>query len=192
MSAETIYRDLIKAGMTPEGACGMLGNLKAESSLKSNIAQRGMTSLTDAQYTQKFNNNPESCYNDACGYGLAQWTLPQRKRNLRSFAGNWGVSVDAEDMQTAFAVWELKEDFPDLWKYLCTTKAVYTATERICKEFERPAYNNIATRYAFAETFFEELAEKSPNIPKEKEPDLKPIIEQLEKIVNSLKKMTGG
>ena len=51
MSAQTIYDDLRKAGMTHEGACAMLGNMQCESSLKPNIAQRGMTNPTDAQYT---------------------------------------------------------------------------------------------------------------------------------------------
>ena len=51
MSAQTIYDDLRKAGMTHEGACAMLGNMQCESSLRPNIAQRGMTNLTDAQCT---------------------------------------------------------------------------------------------------------------------------------------------
>ena len=53
MSEHTIYTDLRRAGMTHEGACAMLGNMQCESSLKANIAQRGMTSLTDAQYTPR-------------------------------------------------------------------------------------------------------------------------------------------
>ena len=36
MSAQTIYDDLRKAGMTHEGACVMLGNMQCESSLKPN------------------------------------------------------------------------------------------------------------------------------------------------------------
>ena len=158
MSVQTIYTDLRRAGMTHEGACAMLGNMQCESGLKANIAQRGMTSLTDAQYTEFFDSNPERCISDGVGYGLCQWTFPQRKRNLRQFARNWGVSVGAEDMQTAFAVDELKTEYAALWKYLCETDDLYTAAERICKEYERPAVNNVDERYEAAQEFSAKLA----------------------------------
>ena len=158
MSAHTIYTDLRRAGMTHEGALAMLGNMQCESSLKANIAQRGMTSLTDAQYTKLFDANPERCISDGVGYGLCQWTYPQRKRNLRQFARNWDVSVGAEDMQTAFAVDELKTEYAALWKFLCETDELYTATERICKEYERPAVNNVDARYKAAQEFSASLA----------------------------------
>ena len=157
MSAQTIYDELRRAGMTHEGACAMLGNMQCESGLKSNIAQRGMTSLTDAQYTKLFDANPERCISDGVGYGLCQWTYPQRKRNLRQFARNWGVSVGAEDMQTAFAVEELKTEYAALWKFLCETDDLYTAAARICKEYERPAVNNVQARFDAAQKFSAEL-----------------------------------
>ena len=158
MSVQTIYNDLLRAGMTHEGACAMLGNMQCESRFKANIVQIGMTSLTDAQYTKLFDANPERCISDGIGYGLCQWTYPQRKRNLRQFARNWGVSVGAEDMQTAFAIEELKTEYAALWKYLCETDELYTATERICKEFERPEVNNVDERYKAAQEFSASLA----------------------------------
>ena len=96
MSAQTIYDDLRRAGMTHEGACAMLGNMLCESSLKANIAQRGMTSLTDAQYTRLFDSNPERCINDGVGYGLCQWTHPVRKANLRQI-GLGGSAPNSEN-----------------------------------------------------------------------------------------------
>lgn len=153
MSEQTIYADLRRAGMTHESACAMLGNMQCESSLKANIAQRGMTSLTDAQYTKLFDTNPERCISDGIGYGLCQWTYPQRKRNLRQFARNWGVSVGAEDMQVAFAVYELKTEYSALWMYLCGDADLYEATDRICREYERPAKNNVSARYNFAKLY---------------------------------------
>ena len=158
MSEQTIYADLRRTGMTHEGACAMLGNMQAESGLKANIVQIGMTSLTDAQYTKLFDVNPEHCISDGVGYGLCQWTYPARKKNLRQFARNWGVSVGAEDMQTAFAIEELKTEYAALWKYLCETDELYTATERICKEFERPKVNNVDERYKAAQEFSASLA----------------------------------
>lgn len=153
MSAQTIYDELLRAGMTHEGACAMLGNMQCESGLKANIAQRGMTKLTDAQYTKLFDANPEHCISDCIGYGLCQWTYPARKRNLRQFARNWGVSVGAEDMQTAFVIEEMTTEYANLWEYLCETDDLYTAAARICKEYERPAVNNIQARYEAAAEF---------------------------------------
>ena len=157
MSAQTIYDDLRRAGMTHEGACAMLGNMQCESGLKANIAQRGMTKLTDAQYTKLFDANPERCISDGVGYGLCQWTYPQRKRNLRQFARNWGVSVGAEDMQTAFVIEEMRTEYAALWEYLCETDDLYTAAARICKEYERPAVNNVQARFDAAQKFSAEL-----------------------------------
>ena len=177
MSAQTIYNDLRRAGMTHGGACAMLGNMQCESGLKANIAQRGMTKLTDAQYTKLFDVNPERCVSDGVGYGLCQWTYPQRKKNLRQFARNWGVSVGAEDMQTAFAVEELKTEYTALWEYLCGTDDLYTATARICKEYERPAVNNIQARFDAAAEFAGSM-EKQCCTEKENESDMTVLIIQ--------------
>lgn len=193
MSAQTIYDDLRRAGMTHEGACAMLGNMQAESSLKADIAQRSMTSLTDAQYTKLFDANPERCISDGVGYGLCQWTYPQRKRNLRQFARNWGVSVGAEDMQTAFAVYELKTEYAALWEYLCKTDELYTAAERICKEYERPAVNNVDARYKAAQEFSATLAaigatDTSPDAAA----TAMDLIEDIADKLNELKILIGG
>lgn len=193
MSAQTIYDDLIRAGMTHEGACAMLGNMQCESGLKANIAQRGMTTLTDAQYTKLFDENPERCINDSVGYGLCQWTYPQRKKNLRQFAWNWDVSVGAEDMQTAFAVEELKTEYAGLWAYLCETDELYLATERICKEFERPAVNNVDERYKAALEFSAKLAAMgATDTTPDSAATAMELIEDIASKLNELKILIGG
>ncbi len=158
MSNETIFKALTGAGMTAPGACGLMGNMQAESAMRANNAQDGMTGCSDEEYTRRFNDRPEACYSDGVGYGLCQWTHPARKRNLRQFAKNWGVSVDAEDMQTEFAIHELRTEYAGLFQFLCGTEDVYKAAERICKEFERPAVNNVGERAGFAKAFYEALA----------------------------------
>lgn len=157
MSASTIYDKFRAAGMTHEGACGTLGNLMAESSMIANIAQRGMTSLTDAQYTAKFDSQPASCYRDGVGYGLAQWTFWSRKQALSEFANSRGVSVGDESMQTDFIIHELRTDFPGLFSFLCETDDLYAAADRVCREFERPAVNNVDRRFEFAQVFDKDL-----------------------------------
>ena len=53
MSGMSIYGALVRAGMTAAGACGLMGNMQAESGMKSNIVQRGMTALSDGEYTRR-------------------------------------------------------------------------------------------------------------------------------------------
>ena len=180
MSAGSIYDKLRAAGMTHAGACGTLGNLMAESSLIANIAQRGMTSLTDAQYTAKFDATPELCYRDGVGYGLAQWTFWSRKQELSKFAKKRGTSVGSEATQTEFIIHELRSDFPELWDFLCTTDDLYAATDRVCCEFERPAVNNVDRRYEFAKVFYDDFG-AAASVPEEDKwfpPDLSILVLQ--------------
>jgi hypothetical protein len=200
MSANDIYNVLRNEGMSRNGALAMLGNMDCESNLQSSIAQRGMTKLTDEQYTEKFNSDPESCIKDAVGYGLCQWTYHTRKRNLRQFAANWGVSVGAEDMQAAFACYELKTDYAQLWNYLSVDCDLSTSTSRICTEFERPAVNNIQARYNAALKWQTSISadiaknEESKNVISENKVDyssaeIAGIINQIESATERLKKL---
>ena len=177
MSAQTIYNKLRAAGLSHAGACGMLGNLMAESSLISNIAQRGMTKLTDEQYTAKFDMAPEVCYRDGVGYGLAQWTYWTRKKALSEFAISRGVSVGDEKMQADFVAEELRKDYPALFSFLCTTDDLYAATDRVCREYEQPAVNNVDRRHDFAKIFDRDLEVEQvggPYVP----PDLSILVLQ--------------
>ena len=84
MSAQTIYTQLIEAGMSIVGACAMLGNMEAESNLRSNIVQHGLTSMSNEEYTEWANQekNLNAFAHDEVGYGLCQWTHWTRKYKL--------------------------------------------------------------------------------------------------------------
>ena len=191
MSEVSIYETLRNAGLTAEGACGLMGNMMAESSMKSNIVQRGMQSKSDEDYTAAFNADPEKYIYDQVGYGLCQWTHWSRKKKLVGFAINWGVSVGAEDMQTAFAVWELRNDFPNVWKVLCSTKNLQEASDIVCIQYERPAVNNFDTRYRFTVEFdkkFKEVQTEQPQyVPMATLEDIANQLEELAKIIRELK-----
>ena len=153
MSARDIYAKLIAAGLTHEGACGLMGNMQAESTLKANIAQRGMTALSDEEYTKQTDSYPVSQARfvyDGVGYGLCQWTYWSRKNDLLLFAQARSVSVGNEEMQVDFCVHELKNDYPGLWALLCSVTDIYTAASEVCTVYERPAVNNITVRAGYA------------------------------------------
>lgn len=150
MSARDIYAKLIAAGLTHEGACGLMGNMQAESTLKANIAQRGMTALSDEEYTAAAAEWPVKFIHDGVGYGLCQWTYWSRKQALFNFAQARGASVGDEGMQVEFCISELKDDYPGLWALLCSVTDIYTAASEVCTVYERPAVNNITVRAGYA------------------------------------------
>lgn len=146
MSQLSILTALVRGGMTPIAACAMGGNMMCESNMTANIAQRGKTTLTDAEYTAAANGGAIDFAHDAVGYGLCQWTYYTRKQALLDYARSCGVSVGDEQMQVNFCLKELKTEARELWEYLTTAQDLYGAAARICKEYERPAVNNIADR----------------------------------------------
>lgn len=159
MSAKTIYDRLRSHGMTHAGACAMGGNIQAESGNRSNNVE-DRSGMSDAQYTAMVDAGGYDFATDNgahYGYGLCQWTLKSRKVELLQYAKNRGVSIADEDMQVDFAVYELKRDFGGLWNFLCSTDDMYTATDRICREFENPAVKNTAKRYEFAQEWDKEF-----------------------------------
>lgn len=158
MSAETIYKRLIQAGLTPAGACGLMGNMYAESSMKANIAQRGMTRLSDADYTAAADNGTIDFVHDAVGYGLCQWTYYSRKQQLLNFAKGRGKSVGDEETQVEFCLHELRTSYVGLLALLKSANDVYTAASEVCTEYERPAVNNIGVRARFGEEFYSQFA----------------------------------
>lgn len=123
----------------------MGGNIQAESGIRSNNVE-DRSGMGDAQYTAMVDAGGYDFATDNgnhYGYGLCQWTLKSRKVELLQYAKNRGVSVADEDMQVDFAVHELKRDFSGLYKFLCSTDDMYTATDRICREFENPAVKTL-------------------------------------------------
>lgn len=152
MSEQTIYEQLRRAGMSAAGACGMMGNMRAESGMRANNVQDGY-GYVDEQYTAGVDAGLID-FLDSIGYGLCQWTYGPRKRNMLAFHRQRGVSIGDEATQVAFCLHELQSEYAKLWPYLCTTNGVADAAARICKEFERPAVNNIAERAGYANEYF--------------------------------------
>ena len=166
MSELTIYAALRTAGMTAAGACGLMGNMARESVMHSNNLQDSYNAafgLTDEQYTAlvdagKTTYNGKSFANDQAGYGLCQWTHPDRKGKLLSFAKSECASIGNEAMQVRFAIHELKTDFAAVWKVLCSTNDVYEAADIVCRKYEMPAVNNVDARASSAQAYLAKFA----------------------------------
>lgn len=156
MTNREIYDFFIGAGFTPEGACAMMGNFMAESTMRANNVQDNMTKLSDEQYTAAVDNGLLDFIDDI-GYGYAQWTLASRKRKYLAFAKANGRSVGDALTQLRFTIKELKEDFHTIWSDLCTSHDLFQLTQVICNIYENPAVKNVGTRYEFAQNFYDEM-----------------------------------
>lgn len=154
MGAKEIYSRLRAAGLTIEGTCGLMGNMQAESGMQANIAQRGMTRLSDEDYTASADMGAIDFAHDAVGYGLCQWTYWSRKRALLEFARARGVSVGDEAMQVDFCIAEMGISYPGLLALLKSVNDVYTAAAEVCTGYERPAVNNIPARATYAQNIY--------------------------------------
>lgn len=160
MSSKMIYDALRAAGLTAEGACGLMGNFQAESAMRSNNVE-DRSGMDDDRYTALVDGGGydfATDYGHHYGYGLAQWTLASRKEALLNTAKKRGVSVSDEAMQVDFAIWEISNQWPQLWELLTTSHDLYECTRQVCLDYERPAVNNIDARYRAAQDFFGKLA----------------------------------
>ena len=159
---QTIYNLFRGYGFSEAGALGMLGNWECESGCEPYRVQgdyQASRAISKA-YVDAISSgrmSEEQFAKDGKGFGLAQWTYPQRKRNLYDFALGCMKPIDSCSMQVDFAVWELQNEYSSLLPYLKTSEAIWDCTDRICREYERPAVNNVQARYEAALRIRKEL-----------------------------------
>lgn len=142
MTEKEMFDYFKSQGYTDYGTAGLMGNLYAESGLKSNNLQdTGNTKLnmTDDQYTSAVDTGSYTNFvNDGQGYGLAQWTYYSRKQSLLDYAKSKNVSIGDTKMQCEFIVKELG-GYSSLTKILKSAKNVKEASDAVLEQYERPA-----------------------------------------------------
>ncbi|MDO4991187.1 MAG: phage tail tip lysozyme [Eubacteriales bacterium] len=161
MSIKTIFNALRAAGMTEAGALGTMGNMGGESAMRANNAQDSY-GLDDDAYTMQTDNGINNFTGDRIGYGLCQWTSPDRKAKLLAFAKSQGVSIADEAMQVQFCIREMWDDFPNVWTVVTTSDDVYRCTDVVCRSYEFPAKNNVGERFQFAMRYKDQLSGGEP------------------------------
>jgi len=151
---QTIYNLLRQAGMTEAGALGVIGNFECESNCEPYRLQGDYAAnrLISKEYVRRADDGQmtESEFQKPVGFGLAQWTYPQRKRNLWSFWKAYGGSLGSCQMQVEFAIKEFKTDYIPDWRLLCSTSDIREAVKAVCTRFENPAVHNVDARYQAA------------------------------------------
>ena len=174
-----IWKQLTKAGLTQEGAAGLMGNLYAESGCIPNrveilclkrLAELGKY-YTDATYTafvddgtisraSFLNPLPGKQY----GYGLAQWTSPGRKGKLYDHCKAQKVSIGNLAAQLDFLVSELQTSYQSVWKVLTSTDSIREASDYVLTKFEMPSDTSEAVKQAragYGQGIYDQLAERA-------------------------------
>ena len=162
MTNKEIYNRLRAAGMTAEGACGMLGNMAAESAMRPDNAQDSY-GIPDDVYVAQVDGEVRD-FLDSVGFGLCQWTLASRKAKLLAFARARGVSIADPAMQVDFVIRELQDypEFADVRKTLCTSHDLRACTKIVMDIYENPAVKNLAERLEYAKMAFDDFGKTRP------------------------------
>lgn len=131
---------LQQGGLSRDGAAGVIGNLLEESGMIANRVE-GDYGFSDPEkrrrdYTAWAKQNPERFFNDGIGYGLAQWTSPERKRGLWEYTGG---DIDNFGLQLAYLLKELRDDYPELYARLQNATDAGEAARLVMTQYERPA-----------------------------------------------------
>ena len=128
------------------GVAGLMGNLKAESALKSINLQNGYEKklgYTDTTYTDAVDNGTyEDFVTDAAGYGLAQWTYHSRKAALLKFAQSRNASIGNLEMQMDYLWKELSQTYTGTLSVLKSATSVKEASDAFLTRFETPKVIN--------------------------------------------------
>jgi hypothetical protein len=169
---EKIWNYLSARIQNDYGTAGLMGNLFAESGLKSNNLQNTFEKklgMTDEEYTAAVDDGsyPEDKFiRDSAGYGLAQWTFWSRKENLYAHKGT--KSIGDLDMQLDFLWWELSTGYKGTLQALQSASSVYEASTAVLTQFERPADQSEAVRQrraSFGQVYYDRYAQDKPFTP---------------------------
>lgn len=145
--------DFFKAkGLSDYGIAGLMGNLYAESGLRSNTLERlcikryselGIN-FTDDLYTRSVDNGAISKaeflspMGKHYGYGLAQWTTESRKRGLYEYTEQQYVSIGDLKAQCEYLFSELSTTFKNTLTVLKMAQDINSASDRVLLKFEAP------------------------------------------------------
>ena len=123
---------LKNAGITREGAKGLIGNLLGESRLDPTIVERVRR---DAGYT----TGPG--IGDKGGFGIAQWTGQKsggRRKRLEDAAGGDISKRNDLNFQSEYLINELKTKYSSVFRQLKSSTSIEQSTIFVLEKFERP------------------------------------------------------
>ena len=155
-----VWKFLKKEGLTDAGSSGLMGNLQAESNMRSvlyeNIYKPQFGS--DQDYVDAINNGTYTNFaDDGIGFGLAQWSYPSRKEGLLELCKG---KIGDLDCQLRYLIKELKNDFEEILAILKTSTDLYACTIKVMTDFERTGEYEVLNqfRYQLAKNIYNEFS----------------------------------
>lgn len=166
-----IWNTLYKIIKNPYGVAGVMGNMYAESGLKSNNLDDFFQSkfgYTDESYTAAVDSGTYTNFaRDSAGYGLVQWTFWAIKQDLYDYAKSKKTSIGDVKMQLECMCKQISgervssEWKKSVWEVLLNAKSVSEASTAFLLNYERPANmgNSIVRlRASYAQTYYDRYA----------------------------------
>ena len=178
-----IWDTLIAAGVTPQAAAGIMGNLKQESMLVPTCVEgwydneglrkgREYTAEIDANKVSKeaFAKSPgKPSGAGGKGYGLVQWTSADRKRSLYDASKSNKVSIGDPGFQTDFMLSEMasrkngktgKTDFESI----VNETDIARASNYIFENYEAPGDDTGPKRIDYSKAIYEAYKNRKINL----------------------------
>ena len=166
-NAEIIWRFLWERLGNDCGAAGLMGNLQAESALRPDNLQNSYErslGMFDAEYVAAVDSGEypeESFVHDHAGFGLCQWSHPDRKQALFDFVKLKGASIGSLDTQLEFMWTELGSGYRGVLNTLLNARTVREASDAVITKYEIPAdlsEENKMARADLGQMYFERYA----------------------------------
>lgn len=136
-----IWDFLKAAGFNDYATAGIMGNIDAESGMRSNNLQDTYArkfGMSDIQYTVAVDSGEYTNFiNDQAGYGLCQWTYHTRKQKLYNLAKAKNKSISDINIQLELLLQELK-GMIGLYNTLKNATSVRQASDAFMLQFENP------------------------------------------------------
>lgn len=168
-TAKLIWDFFKGKGLNDFACAGILGNLYAESGLRSNNLQNSAETrlgLSDDNYTLAVDSGAYRLFaTDRAGYGLAQWTSEGRKAGLINYVIGLHCSISDINAQLIYLWLELNGSYKKkVLDVLLTATSVRESAEVFVVKFEVPKSvidggqskeNTINTRAEYAQEFYD-------------------------------------
>ncbi len=164
---KTIWDFLTSKGLNAFAVAGVMGNLFAESGLKSNNMENyyeKKLDMTDTSYTTAVDNGSYTNFiKDAVGYGIAQWTYHSRKKGLYDLVKSRGVSISNLSAQLDY-LWQEIKGYTKVYSVLKSATSVKQASDIFLTDFENPQKQNDSvknTRASYGQNYYNKYSGSS-------------------------------
>lgn len=166
---KTIWNFLMVHIDNEYGVAGLMGNLYAESALRSNNLQQSYETkldYNDTTYTAAVDDGSyDNFVKDAAGYGLAQWTYWSRKQAMLEFHQSKKKSIGDLQTQLEFLIKELSGSYKGVWSDLKNATSILDASNSVLLKFERPANQGESVqkkRAEYGRKYYDKYADEAP------------------------------